>query len=417
MKTNKKMQCPKCNAPIDVDSLLVLQFEESVRKDILLELRERDAEFGEEKRQFAELKKQFEKEKLDIESSVNERVKKQIQIKEDEIRAAIKKQVEEEKSIQLQELEKELIDKTKRIKDLNGTQAQLERLKREMEETETRITLQKEKELNDRLEKAKLDIKEQTQMESFLKIKEREQVIEELRLKLEDAKRKAEQGSVQRQGEVQEISIQEFLTELYPTDEIIPIGKGVNGADILHVIKTQSGATAGSIYFESKRTKTWSDGWINKLKNDNLETKADILVIVTEAMPTGIKNYGIVDGVWVCHFSHVKEMSLVLRYAILKIQAVTLAQHGRESKMEQLYLYLTSKEFKNVFESIIEGFRALQENHHAEKLRMQRIWKEREKLLERVLSGAVNFYGSIKGISESVPEIPMLATLSLPKAG
>lgn len=411
-----KMTCTNCGTQLDVDELLVKQFEQSIRKDLHAELAKREAELNEQREEFKQLSIQLKKEKDDVDEIVADRVRKTLRANEDAFKEKIRQEINEEKSKQLQSLEDELIKKSAQLREFNGTKAQLERLRREMEEKEATITLQKEKELTERLEQARLTIKEQVQQETFLKIKEREKVIDDLKEKLEEAKQKAEQGSMQLQGEIQELEIIEILREFHPLDEITQSKKGQNAADILQVVRTQNGSECGKIYYESKRTKTWSNDWISKFKQDNINTKADVLVLVTNALPKDIQRYGIIDGVWVCGFNDVKELSLVLRYGLLKVQSVAIKQHGKENKMELLYNYLTSEEFKNVFESIISGFRAIQESHNSEKLKMQRLWKEREKMLERVLSNSVDFYGSIKGIAgSSVPEIDSLQYL-LPKA-
>lgn len=408
-KTNVKMNCPSCHASINVDELLVSQFQESIKKDLQLELQHREEELNQDRAEFKKLSIEFAKEKQELEESVQSRVREQILAKEESLKDSIRKEINEEKSLQLQELENELIKKSSQLKDLNGTRAQLQRLQREMEEAETRIILEKEKELNERLEKARAVIKEQVQQESFLKLKEREKVIEDLKNKLDEAKKQAEQGSMQLQGEIQELEIINLLQEYHPFDEIIQSKKGVNAADILQTVKTQNGAECGKIYYESKRTKSWSNEWVKKFKQDNINTKADILVLVTNALPKDIQRYGIIDGVWICSFNDVKELSLVLRFGLLKLQAVAITQQGKESKMELLYSYLTSDDFKNTFESILEGFKTLQDSHNTEKLRQQRLWKEREKVLEKILFNSVNFYGSIKGIAgTAISEMPML---------
>ena len=409
MKTNVKMKCPSCSATINVDELLISQFSDSIRKDLQAELSRKEAELNQERADFKILSEQLSKEKTEIDDIVGQRVKATLHSKEEQMKEVIRKELNEEKSNQLQELENELIKKSSQLKELNGTKAQLERLRREMEEQEAKIILDKEKELTERLEQARSSIKEQVQQESFLKLKEREKVIEDLKKKLDEAKSQAEQGSMQLQGQVQELEILELLREFHPYDECTQSKTGSNAADILQIVKTASGAECGKIYYESKRTKSWSNDWIKKFKQDNVNTKADILVLVTNALPKGIQRYGIIDGVWVCSFIDVKELSLVLRYGLLKLQSVAITQQGKETKMEALYKYLTSDDFKSVFESILEGFKSIQDSHHSEKLRMQRFWKEREKVLEKVLSNSIEFYGSIKGIAgAAVPEIQML---------
>lgn len=409
MKTNVQMNCPNCGSSIKIDEFLVSQFQQSIKKDLEAELMLRESELSKKREEFRTLQQQFHKEKEDLDELVNSRVKSLVHSKEQALKESIRKEINEEKISQLQELENELVKKSAQLKELHGTKAQLERLRREMEEAEARIVMEKEKELSERLEQARSSIKEQAQQESFLKLREREKVIEDLKAKLDEAKRKAEQGSMQLQGEIQELEIIELLTEFHPLDEITQSKKGANAADILQVVRTQSGAECGKIYYESKRTKTWSNDWVQKFKQDNLSTKADILVLVTNALPKDIQRYGIVDGVWVCSFNDVKELSLVLRYGLLKLQQVAIVHQGRESKMELLYNYLTSEDFKNIFESIIEGFKAIQDSHQNEKLKMQRLWKEREKMLERILSNSVDFYGSIRGIAgTAIPEVQLL---------
>ncbi|MGZ4054387.1 MAG: DUF2130 domain-containing protein [Bacteroidia bacterium] len=408
-KTKMQMICPNCSKEINLDEVLISQFEQSIKKDLEAELLNRESELNQKRNEFSELQKRFAKEKQDVDDIVNSRVKAQLLSKEEVMKESIRKEIEEEKTLQLQELENELIKKSSQLKELNRTKAQLEKLKRDMEEAETRIILEKEKELTERLEQARSTIKEQVQQESFLKLKERESVINQLKEQLDIAKRKAEQGSMQLQGEIQELEIIEVLSEFHPYDAISQSSKGANAADILQIVKTQNGAECGKIYYESKRTKSWSNEWVKKFKQDNLNAKADILVLVTNALPKGIQRYGIVEGVWICSFNDVKELSLVLRYGLLKLQSVAITQQGKESKMELLYKYLTSEDFKNVFESILEGFKTIQDSHQSEKLKMQRLWKEREKVLERVLSNSVEFYGSLRGIAgTAIPEVKML---------
>jgi hypothetical protein len=412
MKTKSKMNCPQCGSEISVDELLVKQFQESIKKDLELELRKRESELESEKKEFKKLSDQLTKDKGDVDYLINSRVQEQLRSAKDALKDSIRKEISEEKSKQLQTLEDELVKKSAQLREMNGTKAQLERLRREMEEAETRITLEKEKELTERLEQVRSTIKEQVQQESFLKLKEREKIIEDLKMKLNDAKRLSEQGSMQLQGDIQELEIIEMLQEMHPYDGITQSKKGANGADILQVVRTQNGAECGKIYYESKNTKSFSSDWIKKLKQDNLIVKADLLVLVTAKLPNDADRFTLIDGVWVCTFEDVKHLAIILRYGLLKLQSVAIAKQGQESKMELLYSYLTSEEFKNVFEQILAGFKEMQDSHHSEKLKMHHLWKQREKVLERVLANSVNFYGSLRGISNSVPEMPMLESPS-----
>lgn len=418
MKTQTlKMICPSCKSSISVDELLVSQFEQSIRKDLNEELSRRESELKQHQEEYKQLSIQLNKDKTDIEELVDKQVKAQLLTKEESLKESIRKEVNDEKVHQLQELENELIRKSTQLKDMNKTKAQLERLSREMDERESQIILDKEKELTERLEKARLSIREQVDQENHLKLKERQQVIDGLKVKLSEAQRQVSQGSMQLQGSVMEREILQLLQDTHPTDEFIQSKVGANAADLLHIVKTKNGAKCGSIYMEIKQTKVFQPKWVNKLKNDNIHTgtNSDILVIVSSALPEGIKRYAIYQGIWVCSYDAIQELSLALRFGLLKIKEVEITQHNKGQKMELLYSYLTSSEFKGVFGSIIEGFKDIQDLHNSEKLRTQKLWKQREKQLSQVLASSVEFYGSLKGIAgAAIQDVKML---EYPKAG
>jgi hypothetical protein len=409
MKT--RVKCQKCGNEneIDIDQALVSQFEQSIRNDLELELQERRTELNEQQEETKLLFQKVSLERENIDDLVNTKVKSQLLQKEDDLKKSIRKQIDDERSLQVQELENELVKKSAQLKEFNGTKAQLVRMQRELEEKETAIVLQKEQEFTERLDQARQSIREQEHQASFLKLREREKVIEDLKVKLDEAKRKSEQFSMQGQGEVLELFLEETLRNTFPSDEILEIKKGAFGADCIQVAKTNTGVEIGRVIWESKNTQSFSNTWISKLKHDNLTSKADVMIIVTVAMPKDISGrFGIKDGVWICTKESIIELSLVLRFGMLKLQSMMMTQKGRESKKELLFDYLTSENFKNTFESILESFKKIQDSHQSEKMKMQRLWKEREKMLEQALAGTVEFYGTIKGISSAIPEVKLL---------
>lgn len=409
---NRSLSCPQCGTHIDVDALIISQFRDSIRKDLKDEMNEREQELQSKQDEFNEMSKSFEKDKADLDKRVQEQVTEGLSKREAEIKLEIARSVQAETAGQLQELEDQLVAKSKQLKSANKDKAELVRLQRELEEQEARIVLQKEQELTKRLDEAKEFIREQVSQENQLRMKEKEKLISDLKTKLDEAKRKVEQGSMQMQGEIQELEIIDILRNAYPFDEVSQSKKGANGADILQVVSTQLGSKIGQIYYESKRTQTYSDKWIPKLKNDNLSIKADILVLVTETLPKGITKWGIVDDVWVCDMNSVKELSLVLRYGLLKVYSVTQTQHHSKEKSELLYRYITSDEFKNLFENIIHGFKSIQDTHQNEKLKVQRLWVEREKQLHQILSNLIEHYGSLREIGgDAVVEIQIFEFL------
>lgn len=409
MAKENSIKCPECGSDIDVNEVLYHQLEEKIKssydKKSAKEKQELQARLNEVEAKEEKLNK--EKEKID--HTVEQQVKTKLKTETSKLEKSIREKIDEEKSEQVEELQKELGLKSDQLKEFNKTKAEVERLKRENNEQAEKIALEKEKEFSQKLTEEKKKIKQQAEEENTLKIRELEKQLEDQKEIAKEAVRKAEQGSMQRQGEIQELELENILRDLHRHDEITEIKKGQQGADILHCVKTEHGIECGKIYYESKRTKNFNDNWLQKLRDDNLSVKADVLVIVTETMPDGHDKFFFKDGVWICSLWEVKGLSLVLRHGLLQIYTVSVTQQGKETKMEMLYNYLTSQEFSGQFGAIIEGFKSLQDNYADEKLKMQKIWKEREKQLEKILTNAVSFYGSIKGIAgASIPDIKML---------
>lgn len=401
--------CQVCGAKIDVSKALYLQIEQTLKKHYENEFHKKDEQFKKAIEQLENQRREIETEKLRLNQIVQEQVEVRLSNEKLQLEESLKNQIYNENKAHIEALKKELFEKSQKITELNNALAEIERLKREKQEIESRLKLEFEKQLTDsiRLEQEKL--RKQYEDNFLLKLKERDKTIEDLTAKLEDARRRAEQGSMQLQGEVQELFLEEMLKELFPLDEIQEVKKGQRGGDIIQIVRNNIGKECGKIYYESKRTKNYDKGWISKLKEDNLEAKADILVLVTQAMPEGKDRYFFEDGVWVCPFSEIRAFANVMRLMIIQIYNASIVNVNRESKMELVYNYLTSREFADTFEAIITGFNELQKSYIDEKNKIMKIWKEREKQFERILSNAVNLYGSIKGLAgSSIPDIKLL---------
>jgi hypothetical protein len=404
------IKCPECGAEINVNEVLYHQLEDEIKKSYEKKSAKRDKEIQKQLDDIQTEKEQLKKQKESMDELVSKEVQSKIKTEKNKLEKSIREKLQDETSEQIKDLQKELEQKSTQVKELNKTKAEVEKLKREKDELRDQVALEKEKEFSEKLKDERQKIKKQSDEENTLKIKELEKKLEDQTKLAEEMKRKAEQGSMQLQGEIQELELENTLREMYPFDEISEVKKGQRGADVIQVVRTNQGNECGKIYYESKRTKNFDYGWLQKLRDDNLEVKADVLVIVTEAMPSDTEyKYFYKDGVWVCSFWEIKSFTLILRQGLLQIQAITITQQGKETKMELLYDFLTSQEFRGQFEAIIEGFKSLQDSYSDEKLKMQKIWKEREKQLEKILSNAVNFYGSLKGIAgASIPDIKML---------
>jgi hypothetical protein len=243
----------------------------------------------------------------------------------------------------------------------------------------------------------------------FMKMQEKELLINSLQKNIEDLNRKMEQGSMQTQGESQEIALENLLQTSFPFDIIEEVSKGVRGADCIQLIRNNTGKQCGKIIYESKRTKEFGKDWIDKLKGDMRNAKADVAVIVTETMPKDMEQFGLKDEVWICSFNEVRALATVLRDGILKIEMAKAAQENRGDKMNMLYNYMTGNEFSNHVSAIVQGFSSMKIALDKEKIAMLKLWKEREKQIDLVLENTTAMYGSIKGIAgSSVKEIEAL---------
>lgn len=280
----------------------------------------------------------------------------------------------------------------KKEQDLKNKEAELElSLQRKLQEERTR--------LSDEIRKLEEERNAQREFEHQLKQKELEKQLEDQKRLIEEMKRKAEQGSMQLQGEVQELALEEMLKAAFPFDMINEVGKGIRGADCIQTIRNQYGQECGRIIYESKRTKHFDKAWIEKLKADMRSTTADVAVIVSQAMPEQLNKFGQIEGIWVCTFGEVIALSYVLRDGIIRIYNASKSQENRGDKMHLLYDYLTSNEFGEQWKAIREGFQSMKMSIQKERDAMEKLWKAREKQLEKVLLNAAHIKGSIEGIA------------------
>lgn len=321
----------------------------------------------------------------------------------------------EQTAAKLKSLEEEARQKTQQLQELQKKELDLLRDKTALEEKQKNFELELEKRF---LEKRK-EIEDSTikrEQELFdLKTKEYKLQMEQQQKLIEELKRKSEQGSMQLQGESQELLLEEILKEHFPFDVIEEVGKGVEGADCIQLVRNNSGVVCGKIIYESKRTKAWSNSWIDKLKNDMRSSGCDVAILVSQVFPKDMDKFGEKDGVWVCNFNEVSSVAYLLRNGIIKIHDAQKSQENKGDKMQMLYNYLTGNEFRGQVEAIVEGFMAMKQSIAKERIQMEKIWKEREKQLEKVLLSTSGMYGSVKGIAgASVSDIPLLEGNDMP---
>ena len=407
-----KINCPHCGGEIDVQHVLAHQLEEDIKKTY-------NSQLASEKLKFENQAKQLETEKI----AFKEKKKRENELFQDRLDAKVKEEkallevklkakLEQEKGEEFKLLEKELNEQSEKLKDLSRSKAEISKLIREKSELKEAIEAEAQKSLNQQLIEEKEKIRKIEQEKNELVVREMQKQLDDQKKLTEEMKRKQEQGSMQMQGEVQELAIEDWLTTNFPLDTIEEIKKGARGGDCIQVVHTRNRQNCGTIYYESKRTKDFQPSWIEKFKNDIREKGADIGVLVTEAMPSDMERMGLKEGIWICTYEEFKALSLALRESIILVSNASIAQENKGDKMHLLYDFLTSKTFTMQVEAIVEGFTQMKIDLDSEKRAMQRIWKQREKQIEKVITNTIDMYGSVKGIAGSA--IPEVKALELP---
>jgi len=406
MPTKTTIKCPNCHTEIDVNEILYHQLEDKLKQKNIAEQKKLKEEAKKKEQELQKQKEELQKQQEAIkeqQEKFDEELKKatqlQLKVEKQKLQESIKKELVEEQSESIALLEKELDEKSNQVKELNKSKAEIEKLKREKEEITSQVQAQAEISLTKRLQEEKQLIQKASDEQNELKLKQKEEQLKQLQEQLQIAQRKAEQGSMQLQGEVQELAIEEYLADKYPFDVIEEIKKGARGADCIQIVHTREVQNCGKIYYESKRTKDFQKTWIEKFKADMRDKGVDVGVLVTQVLPSGLDRMGLVDGVWVCTFEEFKGLSSVLRESIIKINHAKKSEENKTDKMSLLYGYLTSTEFSMQVEAIVEGFTTMKSDLETEKRSMARIWKQRDKQIEKVLENTIGMYGSIKGIA------------------
>jgi len=370
--TKETIKCPKCNE--------VIELSEAISHDI--EMR---------------LKQQYEDEIGKTKKSIEEKAKKEVQ---------------ESLNIKISDLNEQLEDKTKNLKEAQKQELELRKRQRELVEKEEKLELELSRKID--AERQKIIQKTSKEFEETHRLKdaEKDKQLDDMKKQIDELKRKAEQGSQQMQGEVLELELEESLKEEFPFDDIEPVAKGVKGGDIIQTVKTQSGRICGKILWETKRTKNWSDSWIQKLKDDQRDAKADLAILASESLPKGFHHFRLISGIWVTDILSAVSLALALRVVLIQVARERETQVGKKEKMELAYNYLTGQEFRNRVEAIVESFTAMKVDLEAERRAMLKIWAKREKQMERVISNAAGMHGDLQEIAGS--SLPTIKILELP---
>lgn len=402
--------CPHCQREIPLTEAISHQIKEKLRKEFEDQSKKKEEKLAQKEQSLSIKEKELENSKKSLDEQVNKKVK----LERDKIEKEAKQKAKEALSVELKDLQEEIKEKGKKLEEAQKAELELRKERRRLEESKKAFELEMTRKLDEEREKIKEESSKKIMEEQRLKNLEKEKQINDMRKQIEELKRKAEQGSQQMQGEVLELELEEILKSNFPIDHIEPVPKGIKGADILQKVHNESGQYCGTIIWESKRTKAWSDSWIEKLKDDQREIKAEIAVLMTKALPKEVNNFSYVTGVWITNYSSIIGLAIALRINLIQVANTKMAATGKNEKMEVLYSYLSGSEFRHKVEAMVETFISMKSDLDQEKRSMTRIWSKREKQIERVINNISGMYGDMQGIiGASLPQIKSLELKTL----
>jgi hypothetical protein len=400
---DQTINCPKCGAAFALDAALAAPMLKQVEQHHAEEL--------------AAANKRAEQ----IAASVGEAVAREHNATKAaalaESKAAIAEELQKAKQV-ADEAEAEMTKMRSALTYAQEAQVAAIKHERELSARERELALTIEKQVSAGIDTARQAARRDADEANRLKLLERDQLVEVMQKKVAELQQKIEQGSTQTQGEILELDVEAQLRGWFPRDDFAEVGKGIRGADITHRVLTPSGVQCGIIIYELKRTKTFSQGWLPKLRGDGREAHADVLVLVTQAMPDDVAQFGLVDGVWVCRAEILRPLVDALRVGLLGAQLVRQAAEGEATQSEIVYRYLTGPRFKARIEATVEAWTVMQSDLEAERRVVTRTWAKRAAQIDAVMSSTTGLFGDIQGLGGSaIPEIEGLTLKALGKGG
>ncbi len=407
------ISCPHCGKEIALDEALSQRIRQELTREIDVELAQRKAALAQAEARIEQEKRNVEERQKGIDAQVADRMSRE----RTRLAADVRKEIEEKSALDVAALREQLDESKKKIAVFREEELRLRKEKADLEEAREALRLEVARRIDEERKAIQSDTEKRVAEQYRLREAEKDKVIEDLKRKAEDLQRKAESGSQQLQGEVAELSLEEVLAASFPTDSIEEVAKGVRGADVIQRVCGPAGRDCGTLIWESKRTKAWSDGWLDKLKEDQRDAKAEIAVLVSSVLPKGVRGFGRVEGVWVCEHELAACLAHALRTGLIEVAAAKLSVMGKNEKMEMLYEYLSGPAFRQQIEAMVEAFTTMQQDLKKEKTAMEKIWAKREKQIERVVRNITRMYGGMEGIiGRSMPEIAMMELKALSEA-
>ncbi len=411
--TEPTITCPNCHTEIKLNESLAAPLIAATRKQFEAQLVQKDTDIAKREQAMRDKEKQLVEDKRKLDDQVADQVASQLKaerarvIAEESKKAKLASAAElESKARELADLQDVLNANNQKLAEAQKAQADLIKKQRELDDAKRELELTVEKRVQTSLVEVRTLAKKEAEDEQKLKVMEKEQTITAMQKQIEDLKRRAEQGSQQLQGEVQELELENLLRTKFPFDAIEPVPKGEFGGDVLHRVRAPNGQASGTILWEFKRTKNWSDGWLTKLRDDQRTAKAEVAVIVSQVLPKGVETFELIDGVWVTHPRAALPVAAILRQTLLELAMSRQSSEGQQTKTEMVYQYLTGPRFKHRVEAIVEAFSSMQEDLDKERKAIMKQWAKREEQIERVMGATVGMYGDLQGVAgKSLQEI------------
>jgi hypothetical protein len=412
--TEPTITCPNCGTEIKLTESLAAPLIKATRKQFEDKIAEKEADIAKREGQIRAQQNLLEDAQKAIDEKVAEKLKSEIGVVAEKeakkARLAVAADLEA-KAKDVADLNEVLQQRDAKLAEAQKAQADILKKQRELDDEKRELDLTIEKRVHASVEEVRSKAKKEVEGELKLKVSEKEEQIASMQRRIEELKQKAEQGSQQLQGEVMELELENTLRTKFPFDTIEPVAKGEFGGDVIQRVISPSGLVCGSILWESKRTKNWSDAWLAKLRGDQRAANAEICLLVSQALPKDVESFEQIDGVWIVGPKYALPLVVVLRQSLIEVANSKLTQEGQQTKTELVYEYLTGPRFRHRIEAIVEKFSDMQDDLNREKKAMTRLWAKRDAQIHGVIESTVGMYGDLQGIAgRALEEIEGLDT-------
>ena len=419
--TEPTIVCPNCRTEIKLTESLAAPLIESTRQQFEQQLAQKDSDIAQREQAVRDKETQLAETRTRLDEQVADQVEAQLKkdrariVSEEARKARLAVSTDlEEKAREWVDLQEVLKIRDEKLAEAQKAQAELIRKQRELDDAKREMDLTVEKRVQEGLTATREQARKEAEESLKLKVAEKDQTIASMQKKIEELKHRAEQGSQQLQGEVQELELEDLLRSKFPFDTIEPVAKGEFGGDVVQRVIGANGQQSGTILWESKRTKNWSDTWLPKLRKDQRTAKAEIAIIISQALPKDVETFETIDGVWVTHPRTTIPVAAILRQSLIEVALARQANEGQQTKTEMVYQYLTGPRFRQRVEAIVEAFSTMQADLDKERKVIMKQWAKRDEQINRVMQATVGMYGDLQGIAgKTLQEIEGLGLAAL----